>query len=160
MWNSQYRCFSGVHESVLFAQSFPGLVTITDPEKISIGCGSVINAWSTIHSAGGVSIGQFTHIGHGLTIYSSNHNYRSQESIPYDEIDILKPVVIEDCVWIGSNVSIVPGVRIGEGSVVGMGAIVTKDVPRGSIVGGNPAKVIGSRDMVTYERLKAQGKCL
>ncbi len=145
---------------MLFAQSFHGLVIITNAERISIGRGSVINAWTAIHCAGGVSIGQFTHIGHGLTVYSSNHDYRSNKSLPYDEVDIVKPVMIGDYVWIGSNVSIVPGVSIGEGAVVGMGAVVTKDVPPGAVVGGNPAKIIGYRDMVTYERLKQEGKFL
>ncbi|MFK1641101.1 DapH/DapD/GlmU-related protein [Bacteroides fragilis] len=57
-----------------------------------------------------------------------------------------KPVVIEDRVWIGPNAIILHSVTIGEGAVVAAGAVVTKDVPPFSIVGGIPAKVIGSRN--------------
>jgi acetyltransferase-like isoleucine patch superfamily enzyme len=55
------------------------------------------------------------------------------------------PVVIEDDVWVGANVTILPGRRIGQGSIVGAGSVVTRDVPAYAIVGGNPAVVVGSR---------------
>jgi galactoside O-acetyltransferase len=55
-------------------------------------------------------------------------------------------VVIEDNVWIGMNVSILDGVRIGNGSIVGAGAVVTKDVPANAIVVGNPARVLRFRE--------------
>ena len=54
-------------------------------------------------------------------------------------------IVVKDDVWIGTNVIILPGVHIGKGSVVGAGAVVTKDVPEYSVVGGNPARVIKKR---------------
>ena len=53
---------------------------------------------------------------------------------------------------------IIPGVTIGEGSVVGAGSVVTKNVPPGSVVGGNPAKIINQRDMEQYERMKREKK--
>ncbi|OQS08483.1 hypothetical protein B0T37_19480 [Chromobacterium violaceum] len=93
-----------------------------------------------------------------MTVYSSNHNYKSENAIPYDDVDIASPVVIGDFVWIGANVSIVPGVSVGEGAVIALGAVVTKDVPIGAVVAGNPARVIGERDMALYQRLKAQGR--
>ena len=52
------------------------------------------------------------------------------------------PVVIEDNVWIGEMVCILPNVRIGKGSIIGANAVVTKDVPANALVGGNPARVI------------------
>ena len=58
--------------------------------------------------------------------------------------DIPQPAVIGNDVWIGSNSTILGGVRIGDGAVIGAGAVVTKDVPPYSIVAGNPARVVKS----------------
>ncbi len=69
---------------------------------------------------------------------------------------ILKPVTIADNVWIGCRATIVPGVTINEGAVIASGAVVTKDVPKGAVVGGNPAKVLKYRNMEYYEKLKEQ----
>lgn len=55
-------------------------------------------------------------------------------------------VVIEDNVWIGEMVCIMPGIRIGKSSIIGANAVVTKDVPSYCVVGGNPAKVIKNLD--------------
>lgn len=157
-WNAQYYQYAGISASVVFSAAFPGIVRIISPQHCRIGKGSVINAGSVIHCAGGVSIGNYVHIGHGFCAYSSNHNHASDQAIPYDTSDIIKCVEIGDCVWIGANVSIVPGVSIGEGAIIGMGAVVTRDVPAGSIVGGNPGRIIGGRDMETYWRLKEEGR--
>ena len=154
LWNRQYYKFPGISADVIFAPAFPGMIRIISPQNCKIGHKTVINAGAVIHCAGGVTIGKYVHIGHGLCIYSSNHNYASDKSIPYDEMSILKPVEINDCVWIGANVSIVPGVKTGEGAVIGMGAVVTHDVPMCAIVGGNPAAVIAYRDKETYLRLR------
>jgi maltose O-acetyltransferase len=53
--------------------------------------------------------------------------------------------VIEDDVWVGANVTVLPGRVIGTGSIVGAGSVVTRDVPPWSVVGGNPARVLGTR---------------
>jgi acetyltransferase-like isoleucine patch superfamily enzyme len=72
--------------------------------------------------------------------------------------DVMCPVVIEDFVWLGARVTILPGVRIGEGAIVQMGAVVTKDVPPYAVVGGSPAKILKYRDQARFEQLKANGK--
>ena len=66
-------------------------------------------------------------------------------------------MVIEDYVWVGRNASILPGVTIGEGVIIGLGAVVAKDVPSRAIVVGNPAQVIGYRDEQEYNTLKIRG---
>jgi acetyltransferase-like isoleucine patch superfamily enzyme len=129
-----------------------------DLSRFEIDPTSHIKSGTFIECSGGVRIGRHFHAGRGLTIFSTNHNYRSDRLIPYDEVDLPGPVVIEDCVWVGANVSIVPGVTVGEGAVVAMGAVVTRDVPPGAVVAGNPARIVGQRDMEIYRRLKAQGR--
>lgn len=158
LWNSQYYRFGNISGEAVFSAAFPGIVRILAPKNCRIGRGTVINADAIMHCAGGLTIGDYVHVGHGLCVYTSNHNYQSDAFIPYDSSDVMKPVVIEDCVWIGARVSIVPGVRIGEGAIVGMGAVVTSDIPAGAIFGGNPAKLIGYRNMDDYFRLKNNGK--
>lgn len=109
---------------------------------------------------GGIRIGQGSIISHNVEIWTTNHHFKGDDLqfLPYDKKFIYKPVIIEDNVWIGSRVIITPGATIGEGCVVGAGAVVTKDLPPCTIAGGNPAKKIGERDKEQYERLKAEGK--
>ncbi len=111
-----------------------------------------INRHAYIRAEGGLSIGDNVHIAQHLIIYTINHNYKGG-AIPYDHTMIKKPVRIAENVWIGIRVTIVPGVHIGEGAIVGAGSVVTKDVPPLAIVGGAPAKVIGYRDRDHYEAL-------
>ena len=117
---------------------------VSYPERLALGCHVVLNEGCYFETYGGLTIGDYVHIARCCTIYTVDHNYRSRVSIPYDDIFVPRPVNIEDCVWVGSNASIVPGVTIGESAIVGMGAVVTRDVPNGAIVGGNPAWIIGS----------------
>lgn len=85
-------------------------------------------------------------IGPYCFIYTSNHctkrtdipMFRQGDSVP-------RPVIISDDVWIGARVTILPGVHIGKGAIIGAGAVVTKDVPEYAVVGGNPAKIIKYR---------------
>lgn len=132
-------------------------IVVRHPERLHIGEGSVLHGDTYLEANGGITIGRYVHIGKGLTIFTHNHNYRSTQSIPYDDTTIIAPVNIEDFVWIGAEVCIVPDVTIGEGAVVGMGAVVTKDVPQGAIVGGNPAQILGYRDQALFEDLKRRG---
>ena len=93
-----------------------------------------------------VSIGKNVMMGPECFIYTKNHE-TSRVDIPminqgYGEF---RPVTIGDDVWIGSRVTILPGVTIGEGCVIGACAVVTKDVPPYSVAVGNPARVVKNR---------------
>lgn len=85
-------------------------------------------------------------MGPEVVIYTRNHSHRKDELMIGQGYEETKPVVIGDDVWIGRRAIIMPGVKIATGTVVGAGAVVTKDTEAYSIVGGVPAKVIGYRE--------------
>lgn len=111
---------------------------------ISIGDRSGIGLNARIQ--GPLTIGKYVMMGPDVIIYTRNHDI-SNVHVPMIDSGETKAqeVVIEDDVWIGARVIILPGVRIGQGSVIGAGAVVTKNVGPYEIVGGVPAKNIGYR---------------
>lgn len=129
-----------------------------NPEKITIGSNVYIGPDAYWDALGGISIGDNVIMGPKVKIWTYNHNFRSERYLPYDEVEILKPVRVERNVWIGLDASILPGVTIGEGAVVAMGSVVTSDVPPMSIVLGNPAQVVSKRDEATYRRLAQENR--
>ncbi|WP_069472604.1 acyltransferase [Candidatus Marithrix sp. Canyon 246] len=112
-----------------------------------------IDPMAYIWAVGGLEICENVIIGPRVTIHTSNHRYEDATMLPYDGYSYKKKVTIEKNVWIGDGTFIVPGVTIGEGSIVAMGSVVTKDVPKYSLVGGNPARVIKERNIKKYKEL-------
>lgn len=112
--------------------------------RVSLGdnSGIGVNAFISAH----VTIGNDVMMGPDCMLLTSNHGMEIIDvpmwRQPFTEP---KPIVIEDNVWIGARVIILPGVRVGTGSVIGAGSVVTHDVEPFSIVGGNPAKLIRYR---------------
>lgn len=104
---------------------------------------------------GTVRIGSNFHSGVECMIISENHNYEGTK-LPYDESFIKKEILIGDNVWFGNRVLVVGNVTIGEGAIIAAGSVVVKDVPALAIVGGNPARVIKTRDAEHYYRLKTE----
>jgi len=129
-----------------------------DLQCFRIAATSHLKSATFIECSGGVVIGEYFHVGRGLTIFSTNHNYLHGTRIPYDNVPIDGPVEIGDFVWCGANVTIMPGVTIGEGAVIAGGSVVTRNVPRMAVVGGNPARVIKYRDGSHFEALKSSGR--
>ena len=95
--------------------------------------------------------------GRQICIYDHDHDFRTEGGKGAKDYRCTA-VTIEDNVWIGGKSIILPGVTIHEGAVIGMGAVVTKDVPKCAVVGGNPAKVLKYRDINQYEQLKKENK--
>ena len=87
-----------------------------------------------------IVIGNDVRIAPNTGIYTVNHAFDPEERALGAQI--YEPVEIEDEVWIGANVTVLPGVTIGKGSIIGAGSVVTKDIPAGAIAVGNPCKVI------------------
>jgi acetyltransferase-like isoleucine patch superfamily enzyme len=144
---------------VNFVEQGTGGVTIAgNLNNFKIDETSHLKSNTFIECTGGVSIGKYFHPGRGLTIFSTNHNYNSQNYIPYDSKEIIAPVVIGDFIWCGSNVSIAPGSKVGDGVVIGMGTTVSGVIPPYAIICGNPCKIIGYRDSDTFEMLRKKEK--
>ena len=91
---------------------------------------------------GPVTIGNHVNLAQGITVTALNHNFESPGSRIDEQGVSTKPVTIGNNIWIGANAVILPGVSIGEHSVVAAGAVVTKDVPPHSLVAGVPARII------------------
>lgn len=108
-----------------------------------VGQGSHIANGCVIDISGNLSIGNNVALGSNCTIYTHNHKYDDNSAVAAWKAGIIiKDVVIDDGAWIGSNVTILPGVRIGRRSVIAAGSVVTKDVEPESLYGGNPARLI------------------
>lgn len=113
--------------------------------SIRIGHDSWIGPQCLIYGNGHVKIGSHVMIAAKTSINTVSHNH-SIVGIPMCQQGInTAPVVIEDNVWIGLNATILQGITIGKGSIIGAGAVVTKDIPPYSIAVGTPARVISKR---------------
>jgi acetyltransferase-like isoleucine patch superfamily enzyme len=110
-----------------------------------------------IRGKGEVRIGDNFHSGPECIILTQIHNYEGT-AIPYDNTYIKRKVIIEDNVWFGVRVLVLPGVTIGEGAIIQAGTVVVKDVPPLAIVGGHPGKVFKYRDKEHYYKLKSEKK--
>lgn len=118
---------------------------IAGPGDITLARGVSLGTFSHLAGHGGISLGENCLVATHVAIMSYQHGF-SDRSVPIPEQDIeLKPVVIEEDVWIGAHAIILPGVRIGRGTVVGAGAVVTSDLPQYSVAVGSPARVIRQR---------------
>nr|WP_238297371.1 acyltransferase [Eubacterium sp. MSJ-33] len=124
-------------------------------KKINIEKGACFSRKCTIGNRSGIGINAVlgtVHIGDNVMmgpdclILTQNHNFEMCDVPMIDQgMSAIKPVYIDDDVWIGQRVTILPGVHIGKGVIIGAGAVVTKDIEPYCIVGGNPAKVIRNR---------------
>lgn len=111
-----------------------------------------------INAHGGVEICSGTITGPDVMIFSVNHIYDSEDILPFAEELSLKPVKIEENCWIGARSFICPGVTIGEGSVVAAGSVVTKSFSACSVIGGNPARLIKTKNVKLYSKAKVNHK--
>jgi maltose O-acetyltransferase len=119
-------------------------------KNISVGKNSIINKEVLLDGRGGkLIIGDNVDIAQETNIWTLEHDVHDD-----NHIDTGADVIIEDYVWIASRVTILPGVRIGRGAVVASCALVNKDVPPMAIVGGVPAKMLGTRKSALNYQLR------
>jgi acetyltransferase-like isoleucine patch superfamily enzyme len=125
--------------------TFLGTLRMTgsgDPSLLSIGDDTTITGPLHVDLSAPISIGNHVQIGHDVALLTVNHEIGP----PKHRCGKMttSPIFIQDGVWLASRVVILPGVIVGMGSVVAAGAVVTKDVPANTLVGGAPARVIRS----------------
>jgi maltose O-acetyltransferase len=120
-------------------------VSIYDGRALIVGDYASIGNGTYI-GGGPVTIGANVRMARYVIIETYNHNFDSIKVPIRLQDGQNEPVVIEEDVWIGVRVSICPGVRIGRGSVIGAGSVVTRDIPEYSVAAGVPARVIRSRN--------------
>ena len=113
-----------------------------NPAGVEIGEGTIVGYRTFLDGRAKLTVGKQTDIASEVMIYNSEHDVHSPEMNPIEE-----KVEIGDYVFIGPRAIILPGVKIGNGAVVAAGAVVSKDVPEKTIVGGVPAKEIGKREI-------------
>lgn len=130
--------------SELFGYKVPDTFRVFPPFNTDFGKNTIvednvfINAGCQFQDQGGIFIGEGSLVGHNVVLATLNHDLNPQRR----QICIPAPIKIGKNVWIGSNSTILPGITIGDNSVIAAGAVVTKDVPENTVVGGVPAKFI------------------
>ncbi|MEA5551758.1 DapH/DapD/GlmU-related protein [Anabaena cylindrica UHCC 0172] len=131
------------------------LIGALNKTEIKIGQDTFIGPGVCIAGPGNIKIGKYCLIAAHTGIYANNHNFTDPiEPIKYQGIT-RKGIVIEDDCWLGHGVKVLDGVTIGKGSVIGAGAVVTKDIPPFSVAVGIPARVIKNRDGKELVKLKS-----
>ena len=114
---------------------------IVYPENITVGDDVFLNVGITALAYGKITIGNQVMIGPGVSLLTSGHD-PDLSGLESQQSRVIRGINIEHGCWIGANVVILPGVTVGENSVVGSGSIVTRDIPAGVIAAGNPCRVL------------------
>lgn len=151
-WMARYNQSQPEERPMLLTQTFASLgenVNIRPPfycdygYNITLGNGVFMNFNCIILDVNPVHIGDFTQIGPGVQILTADHP-RDPE-LRKAGLESGRPVYIGKNVWIGGGALILPGVTVGDDAIIGAGSVVTKDVPPGATVVGNPAKVLAKK---------------
>lgn len=117
------------------------------PWLLEVGDETAISEDALIYNLGPITLGQQVTVSHGAQLCAGTHDFRKAD------MPLLKPPVsVGDCAWICAGAFVGPGVRVGEGAVVGACAVAMKDVPAWTVVAGNPAREVGPRKLEGNEK--------
>ena len=123
----------------------PFAILMTYGGSIELGDDCSVNPFSVLYGHGGLKIGNSVRIASGSVLIPANHNFENPH-LPINTQSVTSHgITVEDDVWIAANVTVLDGVRIGRGSVIAAGAVVSKDIEPYSVVGGVPARLIKKR---------------
>lgn len=128
----------------LFNQLGPGSVVygrikVLHPENIIVGCYCTLNEGVILNARDKIIIGNYVHISPMSILTAGGLNIQEDYRT---RAHFAREIVVSDGAWIGSHATILPGVKIGRNSIIGAGAVVTKDVPDNAVVAGVPARII------------------
>lgn len=149
------RPLYGVRSSILrlfgarigpHCQIYP-TVRIFLPSQLEIGAWTAVGDRANLYNLGSIRIGERVTISQGVHLCAGSHNY-ADPAMPL----IRAEIIVEDSAWLCAEAFVGPGVRIGRQSVVGARAVVVRSVEPGVVVGGNPARVIKSRNPSAQDR--------
>jgi len=140
------KCFIGDFTRIIIAKDERNIINHINP-FLFIGDNTYIGEFNNIRAAGGgITIGNNCLISQHITIIASNHCIQKDININSQLWDVERhSVIIGNDVWVGANSVILPGVTIGNGSVIAAGSVVTKNVPENAIIAGSPAKILKYR---------------
>ena len=119
----------------------------------SIGEGTYINHGAYLMDCAKITIGKHCFIGPNCGMYTAIHPLLPEER--NKGLENTKPITLEDNVWLGGDVTILPSVTIGAGTTIGAGSVVTKDIPAGVVAAGNPCRVlrpITEKDSIAFKK--------
>lgn len=145
----------------LVASSVGERLMVNAPTKVtrntSIGNNCNFNGM-VIEGGGSVIIGDYFHSGREVLFLTQNHDYEGADKIPYDDKVVARDISIGPFVWLGTRVTVLGGVTIGEGAIIQAGSVVVSDIPECAVAGGHPARVFKYRDIERFNRLKDDGR--
>jgi galactoside O-acetyltransferase len=126
----------------LFAQGESGESTIVIGDNVALNFNVMINA----DCGGTIIIGNDVRIGPYTVMRAANHRFDAMDLPIYKQGHDSGQIIVEDDVWLGAHVTLLPNIKIGKSSIIGAGSVVTSDIPPFSIAAGIPAKVIKRRN--------------
>lgn len=125
--------------------TFYGGIGIRGRGRLRVGDHSSINSGVIFGLTGDLTLGRHVLVGDRVSFRTADHEFSDPDQPILHQGERYAPIVVEDDVWLGANVVVLRGVRIGRGAIIGANAVVTRDVPAMAIVGGVPARIIGYR---------------
>ncbi len=121
-------------------------------QNIDFGVNVTVGVDNFLQAAGGLTIGDHSLLGPGVKIWTTNHSFEDPDTIIRKQGCSYKEVTIGRDVWVGANSFIMPGTTLGDGCIVSAGSVVgAKNYPPFTILGGNPARVMGKRQKQNNE---------
>jgi acetyltransferase-like isoleucine patch superfamily enzyme len=122
-----------------------GAMILSYGGEIAIGANCSVNPYSILYGHGGLTIGNDVRIAAHVVIVPGNHVFEAADVPIREQGTTGQGIVIEDDVWIGAHATVLDGVRVGKGAVIGAGSVVTRSIEPYHVVAGNPAKTLRIR---------------